>query len=173
MAESKIFRLTEQAMRAELNTAALAEATDEWPRQASGHLLRLSRAGERFKGWPDSFVRSHRVLHATVGYYTRNYWRVSAEMPILSVNPSIPQDERLMVAHLAETILFTRVAEKPTGNTVHPHAPTRDDLRAEWRQVHQELGGGSEPRYKLSHATWHGVITALIDGQVRVGPARY
>lgn len=169
MAESSLFQLTDRAIRAELNVAAYAEFSQDWPHKASERLLQLSKADARFKHWPASFERSHRILHATVGYYAGAYWRVNVEMPLLRVNPSVSNRERTMVTRLAETVLFTRVPEKPTGNTVHPYAPTREDLRAEWIQVHQELGSGDEALYKLSHATWRSVITSLIDGQVRIG----
>lgn len=165
----ELFQLADQAMRAELTLSACAKMSDKWSERPSEPILRLAEADSRFRQWPEDFARSHGLMHVISHYYDQTYWRVNTGRLPLHINPTLPKDEQLATAGLAEVLLLTRVNVEVTENTDYPQAPTPEGMEAEWEAVHRELGGDPEDLLSLPNTTWTGLVQGLIDGRVRVG----
>lgn len=168
--EQGFFRAVDDAMRAELVASSLAINDGKFSKEPSRALLRLAATDNRFAHWPNAFLRSHRVRDVVSHCYDQHYWRINSGMWPLEMDASLSSDEQHVTANLAEMLLFSRVKEKPTGNTKFPNSPTVNGLNKERVALHTELGGNPETPFFLPGITWASTIRALTDGRVRVGP---
>jgi hypothetical protein len=115
------------------------------------------------------------VLHAIVGYSGTQYWRLNFGLLEVKLDSSLPTAEQARTRSLIELLLWSRVKEERTANTKYPLAATPEGMHAEYATIQMELLGVGvsdvKGRDALPGVTWTGVISAMLSGQVRVGPA--